>query len=74
MAGKRIPVFVESFSNEMQMAQNLDDAFTLLIHLGYLAYDAAERTVRIPNKEIREEFALSLSKSSDLDSVLVFTV
>ena len=73
MAGKRIPVFVESFSNEMQMAQNLDDAFTLLIHLGYLAYDAAERTVRIPNKEIREEFALSLSKSSDSDSARMFT-
>ena len=44
------------------------------IYPGYLAYDVAGRTVRIPDKEIREEFALSLSKSSDMDSALVFTV
>lgn len=72
MAGERIPVYVESFSNEMQNTHNLDDALTLLTHLGYLAYDSTERTVRIPNKEIREEFALSLSKSKDPDSAKLF--
>lgn len=29
---------------------------TLLVHLGYLAYDADQREVYIPNEEIREEF------------------
>jgi hypothetical protein len=29
---------------------------TLLIHLGYLAYNEDERTVFIPNAEIRQEF------------------
>ena len=30
---------------------------TLLIHLGYLAYDEVTGQARIPNEEIRQEFA-----------------
>ena len=37
-----------------------DDVLTLLIHLGYLAYDSEKRTVRIPNEEIRLEFQQSI--------------
>ena len=33
-----------------------DDLFTYLIHLGYLAYDRENKTCRIPNKEIMEEW------------------
>lgn len=33
-----------------------DDVLTLLIHLGYLAYNETTRTVFIPNEEVREEF------------------
>lgn len=33
---------------------------TLLIHLGYLAYDEATETVHIPNEELRREFARSI--------------
>ena len=33
-----------------------DDVLTLLIHLGYLAYDSKEKRVRIPNEEVRLEF------------------
>ena len=72
MAGDALPVSVESFSNEMQPARNRDDACTLLIHLGYLAYDSRNRTIRIPNKEIREEFAISLSEGSDPESAGLF--
>ncbi len=32
-----------------------DDVLTLLIHLGYLAYDDKTKTVKIPNSEIRAE-------------------
>lgn len=37
-----------------------DDVLTLLIHLGYLAYDEESQTVRIPNEELRREFARSI--------------
>ncbi len=33
---------------------------TLLIHLGYLAYNREEETARIPNEEIRLEFARTI--------------
>ena len=33
-----------------------DDVLTLLIHLGYLAYNQKKQTAYIPNEEIRREF------------------
>lgn len=33
-----------------------DELFTLFIHLGYLSYNIDDKTIRIPNKEIRMEF------------------
>jgi hypothetical protein len=33
-----------------------DDVLTLLIHLGYLAYDVNEEAAYIPNEEVRREF------------------
>jgi hypothetical protein len=33
-----------------------DDVLTLLVHLGYLAYDSSDKTVYIPNEEVRQEF------------------
>ncbi len=33
-----------------------DDILTLLIHLGYLAYDIKNGEVSIPNAEVREEY------------------
>ena len=40
--------------------RNRDDVLTLLIHLGYLAYDEETEKVRIPNEEIRREFAKTI--------------
>ncbi len=37
-----------------------DDVLTLLIHLGYLAYDYRKNVVRIPNEEIKREFQRSI--------------
>ena len=36
--------------------KNKDDVLTLLIHLGYLAYNQEKNTAYIPNEEIRREF------------------
>jgi hypothetical protein len=38
----------------MTTIQNKDDVLTLLVHLGYLSYNADERTVCIPNEEMRQ--------------------
>ena len=40
-----------------------NDVLTLLIHLGYLAYDSTEHCVYIPNNEIRNEYANAVSVS-----------
>ena len=48
------------FSNDLVTFRNRDDVLTLLIHLGYLAYDEETHKVRIPNEEIRLEFAKAI--------------
>ena len=40
----------------MVSIKNKDDVLTLLIHLGYLAYDGTQKEAFIPNEEIRGEF------------------
>lgn len=45
----------------MRTFETKDDVLTLLIHLGYLAYDAEKKETFIPNKEIIEEFENAMS-------------
>lgn len=45
-----------SFQNDMTSLKNKDDVLTLLVDLGYLAYDIDQKEVYIPNEEIRQEF------------------
>lgn len=47
---------IGTFQNDMTNFLGKDDVLTLLIHLGYLAYNETTRTVFIPNEEVREEF------------------
>lgn len=56
MAGKRIVINTGNFTNDMVTFHSKDDVLTLLIHLGYLAYDVETKEVYIPNSEIRGEF------------------
>ena len=44
------------FQNDMTTLKTKDDVLTLLVHLGYLAYDESCGKVRIPNLEIAQEF------------------
>jgi hypothetical protein len=55
LAGERISVNVTSFENDMTSFRNRDDVLTLLIHLGYLAYDKS-RNAYIPNEEVKASF------------------
>lgn len=61
LAGDSVAVTVSTFQNDLQRFNCRDDVLTLLIHLGYLAYDADRKTVSIPNEEIREEFKQAVS-------------
>lgn len=40
-----------------------DDVLTLLVHLGYLTYDAVSRTCRVPNDEVRRELARAVGRT-----------
>ena len=41
----------------MTSFKSRDDVLTMLIHLGYLAYDADSREAYVPNEEVRTAFA-----------------
>lgn len=56
LAGETVPVNTGSFTNDMTTFRTEDDVFTLLVHLGYLAYDGKNKCVYIPNNEIRTEY------------------
>lgn len=63
IAGKRVSVNTGSFVNDMTSLAGKDDVYTLLIHLGYLAYDFEHRETYIPNHEVRQEFINCVSVS-----------
>jgi hypothetical protein len=56
LGGAHCPIDTGTFQNDMTSIQSKDDVLTLLIHLGYLAYDAEHEEVYIPNEEVRREF------------------
>ncbi len=56
IANEHVDVKVSKFDNDLTKVNSCDAALTVLIHLGYLAYDSESRKCYIPNHEIREEF------------------
>ncbi len=72
LGGGRVKVNTRSFQNDMRTFKTKDDILTLLVHLGYLAYDAAMQEAFVPNKEIIEEFenAMSVGGWSNVMNVL----
>lgn len=60
LSGGRVRVNTATFHNDMTTFHSKDDVLTLLIHLGYLAYDFASQEVFIPNYEISGEFKTAL--------------
>lgn len=56
LSGDKVQVNIKSYQNDMVTFKNKHDVLTLLIHLGYLAYDGQKREAFIPNEEIRSEF------------------
>ena len=63
LAGEHYTIDTGTFTNDMTTFADKDDVLTLLVHLGYLAYDVAKKEVYIPNEEIRIEFVRAIRKS-----------
>ena len=62
IGGVDVKVDTLGFANDLTTFRGRDDVLTLLIHLGYLAYNSETKTVRIPNEEIRIEFQRSIKE------------
>lgn len=63
LAGQSCPLEAGTFQNDMTSMENKDEVLTLLVHLGYLAYDAETETVSIPNEEVRREFKRAVTQT-----------
>jgi hypothetical protein len=63
LAGNRKEINSKTFTNDMTTFQSADDVLTLLIHLGYLAYDFSTKEVFIPNSEVASEFYNAIETS-----------
>jgi hypothetical protein len=68
MDGDRLKIKTSTYSNDLDNLRSADDVLTLLVHLGYLAFDEKTSEVRIPNKEILDVFRTS-TKGADWKEV-----
>ena len=70
ISGESVPVNVKKFQNTLQSITNKDNAFTYLIHLGYLSYNRKEQTCRIPNEEVRQEWVNSIDDEENYAPIM----
>lgn len=63
LAGGFCVVNPAKFQNDMISFKSRDDILTLLVHLGYLSYDAEHQEVCIPNEEVKSEFVNAMEDS-----------
>ena len=71
ISGDAVAVDTSSFQNDMVSFESKDDVLTLLIHLGYLAYDQKNNLAFIPNEEVRQEF-ISATKKKNWNELVKF--
>jgi hypothetical protein len=63
LAGGRCHVSSLEFENDMTSFKSKDDVLTVLVHLGYLAYDVDRKEAYIPNEEVRAAFAKTIERT-----------
>ena len=69
LGGAHYPVDIGTFQNDLTSMRCRDDVLTLLVHLGYLTYHAGEKTVFIPNAEVRQEFIRAVTAGKHREAV-----
>lgn len=62
VSGEQVPVNTGTYANDMTTFHAADDVLTLLVHLGYLGYDAAAGEAFVLNREVLGEFANSIAR------------
>ena len=62
LTGKKTKLDATEFGNDLTKVDSQDAALCVLIHLGYLAYDADSKSCYIPNHEIAVEFKRAAKK------------
>lgn len=60
LAEQPAKVSVSTFGNDSNVIGSKDELFALLIHYGYLGYDAVNQRAFIPNSEVRQELMLAI--------------
>lgn len=63
LGGETCRINTRTFQNDMSSIKSKDDVLTLLVHLGYLAYDSGRKEVYIPNQEVADEFKNAVENS-----------
>ena len=63
LGGGRCKINTRTFQNDLSNINSRDDVLTLLVHLGYLAYDQVTKEVYIPNQEVADEFKNAVENS-----------
>lgn len=58
--GESHKINIRAFANDMTTFNSADDVLSLLVHLGYLTYNRSTEEVRIPNREVQDEFSTSI--------------
>ena len=69
IGGDSVTVDTLGFSNDPGSCKNKNDVLTLLIHYGYLAYNSTDKTVRIPNTEIHDEFIRAIRTTHNQEAI-----
>lgn len=69
LGGEACPIDVGTFQNDMTSFKSRDDILTLLVHLGYSAYDEDARSVYTPNEEVRAEFFRAVKNGKRVELV-----
>ena len=68
MGGVEIEIDTTGYNNDLTYTTR-DAALTMLVHLGYLAFNQENKTVRIPNEEIRLEFARTIREDRNPETM-----
>ncbi len=71
LGGAKCELDTNTFQNDMTTFHSKDDVLTLLIHLGYLAYEASTNRVFIPNQEVKEEFLRAIKNTDSPELIKV---
>ena len=64
LSGEHVYVDTTEFTNDMNIVRSKNDVLTVLIHLGYLAYDEDTFECYVPNKEVGDELNNAIKATS----------